>query len=83
MKSKITWQIENYTNIKKFDSQTKVRTNAYNYIKSMKSWDLVNGVKYVVWTVKISWNLDYETLIVKDWNVIIEWDLNPLNKIYE
>jgi hypothetical protein len=45
----------------------------------------VNNVKYIdanKWTVKveISWEInDYETLIVKNWNVIISWDLNTTN----
>ncbi len=73
----ITWQNENFSDISKTDLRTQIRKNAYNYISSMSSWQIVNWVKYIVWDTELSWDISwYETLVVKDWNVTITWDLN-------
>jgi hypothetical protein len=62
-----------------------MRKDAYSYIKNMKSWDILDWVKYIEWEdISISWNnLDYETLVIKNWNVIIDWNLNTSwNKLW-
>jgi hypothetical protein len=69
----------NFSDLSKSEARAKIRQNAYTLVKNMKSWDVLNGVKYVEWNIRISWDLDYETLIIKDWNVIIDWDLNTSN----
>lgn len=76
-KSGITWQKANFSDISKLDLRTKIRNNWFKLIKSMKNWQILNRVKYVKWDVNISWNVSwYETLIVYNWNVIIDGDLN-------
>ncbi len=84
-KQEVTWQKANFSDLSKQDLRTSIRKNAYNYIKSMKTNTVLNWVKYVNWDVTISGNqdyetLDYETLVVTNWNVIIDWNLNPSNK---
>lgn len=78
-KSNITWQKANFSDLSKLAFRTKIRNNWYKYIKSMSDWQILNWVKYVHWDIKISWNVIwYETLIVYNWNVIIEGDLNTI-----
>lgn len=76
----LTWQEKNFTDISLFDSRSKIRKEAYLLIKWMSNWQILKWIKYVDWEdIKISWdNLWYETLIVKNWNVIIEWNLNTI-----
>lgn len=83
-KQEITWQEANFSDLSKQTIRTSIRKNAYKYISSMTSGTIVNRVKYVEWDISISWNLlNYETLIVKNWNVIITWNLNPnKNKLW-
>jgi len=78
-KSNITWQKENFSDLSKPELRSKIRMNWYKLIKLRKSWSIVNWVKYVEWNEIILWDLDYETLIVKNWNVIIDWNLNISN----
>ncbi len=79
-KYEFTGQWENMSNLYPSDLRTEIRKRAFDYIKSMTSSGILNKVKYVEWNIRISWELPYETLVVKNWNVIIEWDLNTLNK---
>lgn len=79
-KSEFTWQKANISNLYNSDMRTQVRKNAYNYVKNMSSGQILNGVKYVKWNTTISGNLDYETLVVVDGNVIINGDLNSADK---
>ena len=84
-KSNITWQEKNFSDISKWELRMQIRKNAYELIENMSSWDIVNWVKYIEnQDIIISWeNLEYETLIVKDWNVFISEDLNTLwNKLW-
>lgn len=76
-KQELTWQKSNISDLSKIDIRTSIRKNAYSYIKSMTHWQIVNGVKYIDWdiTLNASSNLWYETLVVKDGNVIISGDL--------
>jgi hypothetical protein len=78
-KSNLTWQAEAVSNLYPNDMRTQLRKNTYNYIKNMSTWETLNWVKYVEWDITISWDQTYETLVVKDWNVIISWNLNPSN----
>ena len=79
-KSEFTWQKVNISSIATFEMRTELRKNAYNYTRSMQSGETVNGVKYIVGDITLSWSQDYETLVVKDGNVIITGDLNPSSK---
>jgi hypothetical protein len=72
---------DNFSDLSKSETRAKIRQNAYTLTRNMTIGQIVNGVKYVVWRdAVISWELDYETLVVKDWNVIINWNLNPNRK---
>lgn len=76
-KQSITWQQSNFSDIYPFNLKTNIRKSAFKYISSMKSWEISNWVKYIEWEdITISWVQNYETLVVKNWNVIINWDLN-------
>lgn len=76
-KSDFTWQEKNFSDISKTDIRTSIRKNAFTQIKAMTNNQIVNWVKYVIWDINISWEIVwYETLVVKDGNVIISWDLN-------
>lgn len=77
-KSNITWQKDNFSDLEKSELRSKIRQNWYNLTKWMLNWQIVNWVKFVKWQdIILSWNdLWYETLVVRDWNVIISWDLN-------
>lgn len=79
-KSEFTWQKANISNLYNSEMRTQVRKSAYNYVKNMSSGQILNGVKYVKWNTTISGNLDYETLVVVDGNVIINGDLNTADK---
>lgn len=79
-KQEFIWTDSNISDLSNADQRTQIRKNAYSYVSSMSSWSTVNGVKYVKWDITISWDQDYETLVVVDWNVIISWNLNPSNK---
>ena len=79
-KYEFTGQWQNVSNLYPSDLRTEIRKRAYDYTKSMTSWqDPLNKVKYIEWDISISWDLPYETLVVKNWNVIITWNLNPSN----
>lgn len=76
-KADLTWQIKNFSDLSKSTQRNDIRKNAILLVKWMKSWDISNGVKYVEWdNITINWNLQYETLVVKNWNIIISWDIN-------
>ena len=75
-KFRITWQNENFSEITKSFKKEKIKQNAYNLISQMTSWQIVNWIKFIEWDITISWNSNFETLIVKDWNVTISWDIN-------
>ncbi len=79
-KQALTWQKWNVSDLTKWNLRKQIRSNAYKLIKWLSSWTEVNWIKYVVWDIELSWDQTYETLIVKDWNVIITWDLNPSKK---
>jgi len=80
-KSDLTWQKSNFSDLSKVELRTSIRKNAYLLTKWMTSLQILNWVKYVEWDTTISWNdLWYETLVVKNGNVIISWDLNTSKK---
>jgi hypothetical protein len=79
-KSEFTWQQENISNLYNSEQRTIIRKNAYDYVKNMESWKIVEWVKYVLGDTTISWNVDYETLVVVNGNVIIENDVNLSKK---
>lgn len=75
-KADLTGQTKNFSDLSKSTQRAEIRKNATLLTKNMTSWSTVNKVKYIVWDIAISWEQDYETLVVKDWNVKISWDLN-------
>jgi hypothetical protein len=78
--SEFTWQKQNISSISSMETRTQIRKNAYTYTNSMKSGDVVNWVKYVVWDIVLpELDMNYETLVVKNGNVIIKWNLNLNN----
>lgn len=80
-KYEITGQKENFSDISKSTMRQAIRKNAYELITSLTSGETVNGIKYIEWKNEtISGTLSYETLIVKNGNVIISWDLNTSGK---
>jgi hypothetical protein len=87
--SEFTGQKQNISSIASLESRTQIRKNAYTYTNSMTDWQIVNWVKYVDLSLKPAWsknykieeNPTYETLVVKNGNVIIDWDLNKNNKV--
>lgn len=80
-KQAITWQESNFSDLSLFSMRTDIRKNAYSFIKNLPSWSIVSWVKYVNWEdIIISWDQNFETLVVKDGNVIINWNLNNSGK---
>jgi hypothetical protein len=76
-----TWQKSNFSDLSKSNLRSKIRKNAFSYIKNQKNNTIINWVKYIENNdITINWNQSYETLIVKNWNVVISWDLNESNK---
>lgn len=72
----ITGWSANFSDVSTSSLRADIRKNAYTLIRGLNSNQTVNGVRYVEWDVTISWDLNYETLIVKNWNVFISWNLN-------
>lgn len=79
-KQEITGQISNFSDISQSTIRSIIRKNAFQYTQSMTTNQTLNWVKYVEWDITISWNQPYETLVVKNGNVIINWNLNPTKK---
>lgn len=79
-KSSDVWQIKNFSDLPKAKLRWKIRENAYKLIRNRIHNTTVNWVKFIEWNITITWTPQYETLIVKNWNVIISWDLNTNNK---
>lgn len=76
-RTNITSQWNNFSNLSESKMRSEIKKSAYNYIKPMTNNQVVNKVKYINWEdITISWNItDYETLVVENWNIIINWDL--------
>lgn len=81
-KQEITWQEKNVSDLSKQTLRWEIRKNAYKYISSLSSSASTNKVKYVEWDFTLSWNPSYETLVVKNWNLFIDWDLNISKKSF-
>ncbi len=85
-KYEFTGQWKNISDISTSDIRTEIRKRAYDYTKKMTNWKILNKVRYVVWDITISGEIpqtgenSYETLVVKNGNVIISWDLNTSGK---
>lgn len=77
-----TGQKSNISDLSRADLIWNISKNASNLTRWMKSWEILNGVKYIEWkTETISGNnLNFETIIVKNWNLFIENDLNTSGK---
>ena len=74
------WNTKNVSDLSKWSLRAQIRKNAYLAIKNMTSWQVLNWIKYIEWDTTISGNnLWYETLVVKDGNIKITWDLNTNN----
>lgn len=70
----ITGQDINISNLNKSEFRTQIRKNAYEFTKNLNNWSLINWVKYFEWWDFIldEINPTYETLVVKNWNLIIK-----------
>ncbi|MDD3302297.1 MAG: hypothetical protein PHN31_01980 [Candidatus Gracilibacteria bacterium] len=79
-KAEFTGQEKNISSLSTLDYRTQIRKNAYTYVLNMYNGQILDGVKYVEGNITISGDQDYETLVVKDGNVIIEGDLNQSKK---
>ncbi|MGE4444873.1 MAG: hypothetical protein AB7E37_07900, partial [Candidatus Altimarinota bacterium] len=75
-KSEFTGQQANISNLYNSDQRTIIRKNAYNYVKNMKSGEIVGGVKYVLGDTTLAGEINYETLVVVDGNVTITDNVN-------
>ncbi len=76
-KSDITWQEENFSDLSMSETRSQIRQNAYQLIRNMSNWQIINWVKYVEWDYVLESNpSNYETLILKDWNLIVNKDIN-------
>lgn len=70
-KSDITWQEENFSDLSLGETRAQIRKNAYSQIATMTPNTEANGIKYVEWqNYVVETNPNYETLVVKNWNVI-------------
>jgi len=78
----ITWQQDNISDLSKSDLRNKIRKEAYKaiWIRNSSKTNNINWIIYVDWDVKYSEIKNYiniwETIIVKDWNFIIDEDIN-------
>ena len=81
-KSQLTWQKANISDLSKWNLRWEIRKEAYKTIRNRPSDKTknVNWIIYVKWDVKYSEvknNLNNnDTIIVKDWNFIIDEDIN-------
>lgn len=67
-----SWLDNNFSLITKADLRKNIRENAYTLIKWMESWEIVNWVQYIEWDYTLSSvNNKVETIIIKDWNLLI------------
>jgi len=76
-KSGLTWSDNNFSDLYETNLRSQIERSASNLIAWMQNWDIINDVRYVEWDVTISWDQSYETLVVKNGNVFVSWDLNP------
>ncbi len=83
-KSATTNNIVNFSDLSKSTMRASVKKNAAIITKWMKSWDLVNKVLYYDLTNSTDKNIEYsnikskdfETLVIKNWNFIINENIN-------
>lgn len=85
-----TWDIANttdsaanITDMSKLDLKWDIKKSVNNLVRWLKSGAVVNRVKYVVGDVNITWNdyfRDFETLVVRNWNVYISKDIATNSK---
>lgn len=76
----ITGQKDNFSDISLSSMRTLIRKNAYTQITNMTSGQTIWGIKYVTGDVTLTGDQTFETLVVKNGNVILSGDLNPSNK---
>jgi len=81
-KTELTWQKANISYLYKWNLRAKIRKNAFKLISNRESDKTKNidGIIYVIWNTKYSEIKNYlnsnDTIIVKDWNFIIDEDIN-------
>lgn len=85
-----TWDIANTTDsaaniidMSKLDLKWDIKKSVNNIVRWLKSEAIVNRVKYVVGDVNVTWNdyfRDFETLVVRNWNVYISKDIATNSK---
>jgi len=68
----MTWQEENFSDLSIWETRSQIRKNAYSQIATMRPNTTVNWIKYVEnQNYVVETNPSYETLVVKNWNVIL------------
>ncbi len=70
---------KNYTDLSKQELRTQIRKNAYNLLIWINAWKKVGTVYYFEWNKefsKITWLNNWDTIILKNWNLIIDTDIN-------
>jgi hypothetical protein len=81
-KASITWQKSNFSDLSKLKIRSQIRKSAYISIKNRISDKTknINDIIYVKWSInysEVKWYLkENDTIIVKDWNLIIDEDIN-------
>ncbi len=80
-KSDITWQESNVSDLTKWELRSQIRKNSYSLIRNRTSWDgNINNIVFYEWDVSYSsvkaLLQPNDTLIIKDWNFIIDEDIN-------
>ena len=76
-KALITWQEDNFTNSSKIELRAGIKRKIYNLIKSLNSNQIVNWIMYVKWDYTINSSpINYETIVVEDWNLTIWWNID-------
>lgn len=80
-KQTLVGQSTNFSDISKSDMRTTIRKNAYTLIRWRTSSETpIGGVKYHVGDYTLSWEPNYETLIVKNGNLTINGNFNTSGK---
>lgn len=79
-KAVLTGQETNFSNVSQASLRMEIEKNAVSLVKWMTSWTTINNIHYHEGDISISGTLPYETLVVKNGNVIIDGNLNTSKK---
>ncbi len=72
---------ENLWSVKGFSIRSEIRKNATTLIRWLENGEVVNNIKYIEWDYILEWvPNDWDTLIIKNWNLQIKDNFNTINK---